>query len=660
MRTWAIYGPFDLSDANTAELNFWRSVNTADANDYVFWGYSTDGSSFSGYTATGGSGTWSLTTMDLAALLGEDTSYIAFMFESDGAGFNKGAFIDDVELKKTTAEAGSPVITSITPNTGPSGAGLSVTITGSDFGATQGGSSVEFVWDPLGTPTVAADVITSWSDNEIICEVPERASSGLVRVKVGGDLGTGQDFTVTYGKSSTWWQTLEPMGEPMRVNPNCADDAEEAVLEAVIKGFQEWNAEGGGDFSFTYGGATTATDELFNGTNEIAWGVTGGSLATNYSWFNPPTGAILENDIIFDDAAWMWSASDIPGRYDIQSVMTHELGHCLRLMDLYGTPDVGKTMYGRTSAGQTTPRTIEQADKDGLQSFYTTKSLNITTRDLPSATAPVEYSASITAIDGNPPYTFSLGTGPGLPAGFSLSSDGVVSGYARESGIFYFNVKVTDDVSETDSQVIRLFVDVAAPVALEQFTATPVDEGVLIEWNLTSESDLGEFYVHRSVADREGHYERLNDEPVVARDQMGRRFSFLDGEVVDGTLYFYKLETREGGSETFFGPVSTVASLGGPAAFWLGQNRPNPFSPAQHGVTVISFSVPSPAHATIRVYDVAGRLIAVPLDETVGAGTTDAVWDGRDREGIAAPSGVYFYELYTDGVHSTRKMTLMR
>jgi hypothetical protein len=660
MKTWAIYGPFDLSDANSAELNFWRSVQTADANDFIFWAASADGGSFSGFTANGGSGTWVQTTMDLASWIGDSTVWIAFMFQSDGSGSNKGVFIDDVEVKKTTPDASSPEITSISPSSGPSGAGFSVTINGSNFGATQGTSEVQFVWDPLDVPTVDADVVTSWSDTQIVCEVPERASSGMVHVRVNGDPGTGRNFTVTYGKSSTWWQTAEPMGEPMKVNPNCADEPAAQVLDCVIKGFQEWNAEGGGDFSFTYGGATTATDELYNGSNEIGWGTTGGSLATNYSWFNPSTGAILENDIIFDDVAWTWSASGAAGEYDIQSVATHELGHCLRLMDLYGGADFGKTMYGRISTGQTTPRTIELYDEMGLQSFYGTKTLNITTRDLPPATTPIFYNEQIAAVGGSAPHTFTLGAGPGLPAGFSLSSSGVVSGYAQVSGTFYFNVKVTDNASETDSQVIKLLVDVAAPVALEGFSAAPVDEGVLVEWNLASESDLGDFYLHRSVGDRDGFYEVLNEEPLAAEGPMGRAFRFLDREVVDGTLYFYKLETREGESGTFFGPVSTVASLGGASALWLGQNRPNPFSPSQHGVTTISFSVPTPAHATIRVYDVAGRLVAVPLDAPVGAGVTDAAWDGTGRDGAAVPSGVYFYELLTDGIHSTRKMTLMR
>jgi hypothetical protein len=660
MQTWARFGPFDLSDATSAELRFYRSVQTEGSGDYLFYASSANGSNFSGYNVSGGIGSWTYTILDLASLLGDDSAYIAFMFVSDGSLTDKGVFIDDVELVKTTADPTSPVIDSISPDTGASGAHLSVTITGSNFGATQGASAVQFTRDPMGTPTVDADNITSWSDTQIICEVPEYASSGDAHVLVSGDPGVGKAFTVTYGASKVRWIASEPMGEDMLINPNCADAPGPDVLAACIKGFQEWNAESGSDFSFTYGGPTGATGEGWTLMNEIAWGSTGGSLATNYSWFNtsPPYG-MLENDIIFDDV-WDWSTDGEPGKYDIQSVMTHELGHCMRFLDLYGTADIGKTMYGRISAGQTTARTIEDAEKNGMDYFYGAQSLNITTRELPDAVAPVLYSASISATGGTAPRTFALRSGSVMPDGLSLSSGGMVSGYPRESGTFYLNVRVTDSALETDSQVIKLYIDAAAPVTMERFAATPVDEGILVEWSVSDDSDPGEFYVHRSVADRFGGYEVLGDGPVPASEGPGRSYAFLDKDVIDGTLYFYKLESSGVGGDVFFGPVSALASLGAPSAFWLGQNRPNPFSPTRDGVTVVTFSVPAPTHATVRIYDVAGRLVAVPLDRNVGAGETDVVWDGVDVNGRTVPSGVYFYDLSTGGTHAGRKMSLAR
>jgi hypothetical protein len=661
MMTWAIYGPFDLSDATDAELVFWRSVETAGSGDLFYWMASDDGSSFSGFAAHSGSGTWTEETFSLGGYIGDGSVWIAFLFISDGSGTDKGAFVDDVEIVKTVPSGSSPNITNISPDNGASGTGpgFLVTITGTNFGATQGGSYVRFVWDPLGTPYVNADYIDSWSDTQVICNVPEKASSGMVNVVVGGDPGIGAQFTVNFGASNTSWAYMsEPMGEDILLNSTNSDVTTAEAMDAMVKGMQEWNAEGGAEFSFTYGGQTGVCTSAMNNINEICFASTGGSLATNYSWFVGSN--LLENNIIFNDTGFTFSTDLSPGTYDIQAITTHELGHSLRLLDLYGTADVGKTMYGRIAAQQTGNRTIEDSEKDGIQYFYGPQTVNLTTRALPDATTPTQYSASLSSTGGTPPYTYALRSGTSLPANLSLAPDGTVSGYCQEAGDFYFTVRVTDNASNKDSQVIKLHIESSAPVALEQFTARPVDGGVLVEWSLADGSDPGDFYVHRSAGDENGRYDVLNDEPVIASDDWGRSYGFLDGGVVPGTLYFYKLEVREGLERNFLGPVSAVAPGSKPVAHWLGQNRPNPFSPAKDGVTVLTFSLPSGGPASVRIYDAAGRLVAVAFDGEAPSGETDVVWDGKGVNGAATPAGVYFYELSAPGFTSTRKLQIAR
>ena len=79
-----------------------------------------------------------------------------------------------------------PSITSITPATGSGG--TPVTITGADFGATQGTSSITF------NGTAAAP--TSWSDTSIAVPVPAGATTGNVVVAVAGVASNGVAFTV--------------------------------------------------------------------------------------------------------------------------------------------------------------------------------------------------------------------------------------------------------------------------------------------------------------------------------------------------------------------------------------------------------------------------------------------------------------------------------
>jgi RHS repeat-associated protein len=80
----------------------------------------------------------------------------------------------------------APTIMTLSPTSGA--AGTSVTITGVNFGSTQGGSTVTF----NGT----AGAPTSWSASGIVVPVPNGATTGSVVVTVGGVASNGLPFTV--------------------------------------------------------------------------------------------------------------------------------------------------------------------------------------------------------------------------------------------------------------------------------------------------------------------------------------------------------------------------------------------------------------------------------------------------------------------------------
>ena len=83
--------------------------------------------------------------------------------------------------------ASGPSITNLNPTSGL--AGTSVTITGANFGATQGTSTVKF------NGTVATP--TNWSATSIVALVPAGATTGNVVVTVGGLASNGVNFTVS-------------------------------------------------------------------------------------------------------------------------------------------------------------------------------------------------------------------------------------------------------------------------------------------------------------------------------------------------------------------------------------------------------------------------------------------------------------------------------
>nr|HUV35327.1 FlgD immunoglobulin-like domain containing protein [Patescibacteria group bacterium] len=93
-----------------------------------------------------------------------------------------------------------------------------------------------------------------------------------------------------------------------------------------------------------------------------------------------------------------------------------------------------------------------------------------------------------------------------------------------------------------------------------------------------------------------------------------------------------------------------------PAVNNLAANFPNPFNP----VTSISFGLREKGHVTLRLYDVAGRLVRTLVDEVRNAGRYEAVWNGRNNNNAAVASGVYFYRMKTSGFEQTRKMVLLK
>ena len=103
--------------------------------------------------------------------------------------------------------------------------------------------------------------------------------------------------------------------------------------------------------------------------------------------------------------------------------------------------------------------------------------------------------------------------------------------------------------------------------------------------------------------------------------------------------------------------LSDPAPSAAPRVNALGQNRPNPFNPA----TTIPFSTAAAGRVTIRVFDVAGRLVRTLVDRTMPAGDYTARWSGDTESGGRAASGAYFYRIvFPGGEISNRKMIILR
>jgi hypothetical protein len=138
--------------------------------------------------------------------------------------------------------------------------------------------------------------------------------------------------------------------------------------------------------------------------------------------------------------------------------------------------------------------------------------------------------------------------------------------------------------------------------------------------------------------------------------------TYFDGDWRWNSGFYYKLSAVDvHGNESTYGlsgpdNVTGTETPKTPAATYLAQNAPNPFNPS----TTIRFGLAAQARVTISIYDVSGRLVHTLVDGQRSPGLYKETWDGRDSNGRAVASGVYFYRLRAGAFSETKKMVLTR
>ncbi|MBU8922596.1 MAG: VCBS repeat-containing protein [Bacteroidales bacterium] len=188
-----------------------------------------------------------------------------------------------------------------------------------------------------------------------------------------------------------------------------------------------------------------------------------------------------------------------------------------------------------------------------------------------------------------------------------------------------------------------------------QGTPSQDPEGLVITWKPNRDPDFDHYAIFRGLS---SGFE-TGDVNMVASipDTI-----YFDDEWSGDSGYYYKLRAVDThGNESLISMLSPedvtgVEPEGIPAATFLGQNYPNPFNPS----TTISYGLSKPENINIKIYDTAGRLIRVLIDEEKEAGIHETLWDGRNNEGVRVASGIYFYRM-TAGINvETKKMVLLK
>jgi len=128
-------------------------------------------------------------------------------------------------------------------------------------------------------------------------------------------------------------------------------------------------------------------------------------------------------------------------------------------------------------------------------------------------------------------------------------------------------------------------------------------------------------------------------------------------KVATGDIKFENApKLKRPGADNFSQPDTTAVTNRPPKLFAVIGNYPNPFNPE----TKIRFALPAEGRVTLEVFDIRGREVTMLIDAERPAGVSTVTWNGKDRLGRNAASGMYFYRIKFKNRVLTNKMILMR
>lgn len=248
---------------------------------------------------------------------------------------------------------------------------------------------------------------------------------------------------------------------------------------------------------------------------------------------------------------------------------------------------------------------------------------------------------------------------------YSSLGQSTVSGDSLNGSVTSQNFSLTGSTGSDFLALGTTNSDVSLPVQLALFDARPINDDIQIFWRSESEIENAYWILERadladsSQVELPGSsllFHEIYRVPGKGNSSTACDYEFVDEQVIPGNWYRYRLLDMSFNGEIHFHPDVTVRA-NAPLTFTLLQNYPNPFNPR----TTISFTLPVPTPVTLTIYDALGREVTKIVDkENFDMGIHLLEWDGRDRWGNQAASGIYFYRLETNQHWDVKKMILMK
>jgi hypothetical protein len=82
---------------------------------------------------------------------------------------------------------------------------------------------------------------------------------------------------------------------------------------------------------------------------------------------------------------------------------------------------------------------------------------------------------------------------------------------------------------------------------------------------------------------------------------------------------------------------------------------PNPFENSVR----IGYSLKSPLHVTVEIFNIYGQLVGVVYNGYETSGVHEHVWDGKTNSGMKVPAGTYFYKVRAGNTEKAGKLSVI-
>lgn len=258
---------------------------------------------------------------------------------------------------------------------------------------------------------------------------------------------------------------------------------------------------------------------------------------------------------------------------------------------------------------------------------------------------PTEVIWSHASLGGNDyqgTYTGSINVLAGLAAGTQYQLHIYAKSWGSGQGDSYLS-------NSSANYVATFTTDNTFPVELNSFNAVIKGKAVELIWQTASETNNHGFEIEKKQSG--STWTTVGFKQGQGTCNCVTNYSYADNSINRGKVEYRLKQIDRDGKFTYSNIVEAIVGLS-PNSVELSSNYPNPFNPS----TSISFMLGTSGNASLIVYDVLGKEVAVIANGMFNAGEMNTFTFNAS----SLTSGVYYYRLTSGATVETRKMLMMK